>query len=460
MLKRKIIISIFCLLFIFVQPLQAFTSKSKKAEMADKKNIEKYINSCWWGKFNDPFLLKYIYQAAQKNQDLKISRYRILEARESVKEYFGKELPQASIGGNVAVLEPPRIGANAVNATNDAAQAFVFFPAIVSYEADIWQKNHNKTRAAKYNVESTEQDERTNYITTTTEVASAYFNILRLDKLISLQKELISLEKRNIETTKTKYNVGLAPYTDIISAEKSLKEAEIDLIEYEKQRDVFINQLYVLIGESPMQEHSLERKSIDDFNLTEPYNSISSEKIFARPDIQKAEIALKIAKINVDLARKDFLPAINLYGIFLFNTNGIKNSLNWENFVPILSASITEKIFTGGQRRARLRNQKLKYEELFQNYQKTILTSLQEVNDSLFTLKSDCKKNYDYLNELKLDQKNLSLVNTNYQQGLVSYLDTVPTRRTLIQTQQQQIQSKTNCLIDTLSLYKALGGQL
>ncbi len=67
-----------------------------------------------------------------------------------------------------------------------------------------------------------------------------------------------------------------------------------------------------------------------------------------------------------------------------------------------------------------------------ENYQKTILVSLKEVNDSLLSVKTSRQKNEDYLNKIKLEKENLKLTDIRYNAGVISYLDTIEPELRLI----------------------------
>ncbi|MFA6988572.1 MAG: efflux transporter outer membrane subunit [Candidatus Gastranaerophilaceae bacterium] len=442
-------------IFLFILILGHFSlSCLAKQDYSEQKSIESYINKLWWQKFNDPVLLEYILKAANNNKDIKISTLKIAEARAKVSETFGKELPQVTTLGSYTRIKPP--GAKA--GQNQGYKNLFTIPVLASYEVDLWQKNRNATQQDEQRLEITKQNDRTNYITVTTETASAYFNILKLDKLICLQKELLCLTNQDQVIKKSTYDAGLIPCNDVVLSAKNSKEASIQLKNYEKQLEIFINELYVLTGESPEGTRCLTRKSIDELCLlTDIPCEIPSTKILNRPDILTAEDNLKIAKIDVSLARKDFLPNIYVYGLATYDSAKV---FNLNRVWGATGATAIQKIFTGGQRRATLKGKKFSYEEMLRNYEKTILTSLQEVNNSMVYLKNDVTANNDYLDKLAFEVTNLNLLDKNYQTGLISYLDTIQSRMTVIQLQQQQIQSKTDCLIDSLNLYKALAGQL
>jgi len=219
----------------------------------------------------------------------------------------------------------------------------------------------------------------------------------------------------------------------------------------------------VLTGKTPENKDKqvLARNSIDNICLPKdiPFE-IPSTGIMQRPDILKSEANLRYAKINIDLARKDFLPNINIFGIIGFESLSIRSISNISKFLSGYGALLQENIFNGGQKRAVLKQKKFQYEQLFQNYQSAILTSLQEVNNALYSLKTDFSNDQNNQNRLSIQADNLNLVNYKYKEGLASRLDTIQPQRNVFLIQQEQTRSKTGYLIDSINLYKALGGEI
>ncbi len=462
MIKNKVIAIFMSLMLFFMYSAPVcFAAKPKTAEneyVAD-------VNLDWWKNFNDPLLVEYINKAIKSNYDLKRAFLKVSASRAKVRESLGAEFPQLTLLANFIRINPPFIGENTSGGTSGTRdfQNFFTVPLFANYEVDLWQKNRKATLAEGEKLEAERQSARATYILLTTEVASAYFNILRLDRLVELQQMIVNLETRNLEIVQANYNVGLAAADELFTAEKSLTEADKILTDLDKQREVFINQLVVLTGESPeaVKNTDLYRNSLNKIGpVKEIYDKVPSDIIMTRPDILGAEAGLRNAKINVSLARRDFLPDINLFGIFGFNSNAFERVFRWENYLASVGTTLIGRLFTGGQRRARLKQRKFEYEQMLQNYQQTILISLQEVNDSLYALKNDLKIYNDDIDRLSFESANLNLVNTRYEKGLVSYKDTIRSQKNLIMTEQDLTRSKTGYLIDSLNLYKALGGKI
>lgn len=420
-----------------------------------------YINNDWWDKFQDPVLKGYIYKAATANHDIKIAALKVKETHELVRESLGKEFPELGFGTSYARNKTSNnVGMGSFSLPSYSQNSYMF-PLTVNYELDLWLKNRDRTVREAKGFEAVKFDERATYISLTTAVAAAYLNVVNLDKQIDQQKELINLRKNILDLSRINYDYGLYQATDVILAEKALTEGQSGLNDLEKQRSIYLNQLAALTGDTVDNSESLKRSSNNQIEMIKDLpQSIAGEIVKNRPDVLRSEAELQQARIDVKLARKDFLPAISLTGQFGFNSNSFSKAINWDSHIASIGVSLAETLFSGGQRGARLKAKKYRYEQMLEGYQKTILTSFQEVNDSLASLKYDQQKNSDNLSRIKSEQDNLDMINIKYQKGAISYLDTLQYKERVIALKKEQIQSKTDCLIDTLSLYKAVGGKL
>lgn len=458
--KRKIFILI---LAFFLLSFPAFCrGKQKEKNIQNitqiKGSVSDYkteiINIDWWEKFNDPLLTDYIVKALQANKDVKIAGLRVAEYKQLVKVSLSNEFPSLNIGADFNVQQYSK---NYIPLFSGVLQNYTF-PLTVSYELDIWKKNWNKMLSSKKYLETIQYDEKAALISIVSEVGALYLNTLKAEKDIKFQKEIVAIKTNRLNLVKEKYNAGVSSYDEVINREKDLTDATVSLKEYEKTLEVLKNALAVLIGESPDTIAEMKFGNIDNLELFSTFtDKIKSDKIFKRPDILKAEAQLQKAKIDVNIARKEFLPDITLTGQAGFNSTSFEKIFQDKSLIYIFGANIANTLFSGGRNTAILKSKKYYYDQMSENYQKTILTSLKEVNDSLIIVKTSSQKNEDYIKKLNLEKENLKLINERYKVGVISYLDTLEPKEKLIMLQKDQLQAKTDYIIDNFSLYKTLG---
>lgn len=437
----------------------AFINKKKVIQAQINEYKFQNVNLDWWKSYNDEYLEGYIVKAIDNSQDLKIATLRVEEAKQMVKLQFSKELPSAYVGALDLQAKMPDNLSTLTGASR--SENYFGMPLIVNYEADIFGKNHDKTKSAKKNYETSKLNERAVYIAVASQIGATYFNIVKLDKLISIQNDIIKERKQIFDLMKERNHHGITSTADETRAQKAYVMAVADLTDLKKAQSILLNSLAVMTGESPNNAKELKRVSYEELPCCKPIpDEISSDIIVQRPDYMAAEKQVEKAGIDVKIAKKEFLPTVNLSGLLFFNSNSLGGSFNWENAVAALGGAAIMPIFTGGQKTANLRLKKNEYEQVLQKYYKTNLTAIQEVNDALSSLKLDNERYEKNLNSYNMQKDDYNYMKIRYKQGIISNLDLLQQKETLLSMNKMVVSSKTDCYINQISLYKAVGGKI
>lgn len=429
---------------------KSMISKNKKTQQSDDYKFN-YVNMNWWGNFNDDLLNGYIEKAVLNNYDLKMATINVEEYYQNVRLQFANELPSAVAGFGPGVFKAPGM--------TNTSSAFGL-PVIVQYEADIFLKNHNKTKAVKKLYEGSKLDERAAYISVASAVGSTYFNIINLDKMISLQEQIVNIRQEIYNLMLIRNKEGLTSTADTVKANKALVAGQTDLIELKKNREKMLNQMCVLIGESPENANSIKRNSLDSINyqLAIP-SEIPSEIITQRPDYMKAELMVEKAGIDVKVAKKEFLPSINILGGALFNAADIGSLFTTKNMLLGVGGGLVTPLFQGGSLIANLKLKKATYERILQDYYKTNLTAIQEVNDALVASRLDKDKMTQTTKQYNLEKSDYKYNEKKFNQGTISKLDLIQYQENLLTIEKLVAQQKVECMTDAISLYKATGSK-
>lgn len=431
---------------------QEFKSMVKKSKKYDPSYKYQYANVEWWNKFNDSILTGYINQAIENNYDLKMATIAVDEYYQQTRAQFANELPQIGTGFFPGYTKMP--------GTTNSDWGFAL-PGIASYEIDIFLKNRNKTQSVKKLYEGAKFDERAAHIAVASAVGTTYLNIVNLDKIIEIQQDIVDIRKNIYELMELSNKEGLVSTADVVRANKAYVNGTTDLVEYTKQRDKLLNQFAVLIGESPENASSLKRTPIENINFNvEIPESIATEVIVQRPDYLKAEKMVEKAGIDVKIARKEFLPSLNLGGIMFFNANDLGSLFTTKNALMALGGGIMWPLFTGGSRFANLKIKKYAYERVLQDYYKTNLVAIQEVNDALLCVKMDKEKLDKVQKQRDMEAKDFAYTEMKYNQGIISKLDLIQKQENLLVMDKLLTQNKVEFMVDNIGLYKATGTKI
>jgi len=450
--------AILILVFMFALQEQSFGFFAKKFALKPINVQQKidYVNICWWNNFSDPYLKDYILKAINCNHETREASWKVEEYRQFVKYQFGQELPSLTLSGYYDGIKFPDSKAF------DSLKNNIFVvPLNASYEADVFLKNRDKTKSSKKTYEASKFEEKSAYISLVTDVATVYFNIVKFDKQICLQEQIVAIEKEKLRRNQSKFNRGVISATDLNNSKKEYETVSNTLEDFIKSREKSLSQLAVLIGDSPCNTCNYERISFDkiDYRAVIP-SEISSDVVFARPDIQAAEAKLQKACIDVRVARKEFLPKINITGLYSLSNIGADAFGTWESTLAAIIASASVDLFKGGMKIANLKIYKSRYEQMFEAYRQSDLTALKEVNDSMIMIKQDTIIDKNTIKNLKTQNDNYNRSSERYKNGVISCPQLLTEKEALINMEQNEVISKTNRLVDYLTLYKAVGGKL
>ena len=413
------------------------------------------LNIEFFNRFNDENLNSYIQQALNNNHDLKKAEHVVEQYRQQVKYSLGKELPSFSVSANYLGVKVPELDNFQLK-----DNAFIL-PFMANYEADLLLKNRDKTRAVKKSYEAAKSDEKAIYLALLSDVATVYTNILQYDDLIEKQAEVLKNQEEILERSNKKFERGIISTTELNNAKKNVETAESSLEKLKKERETAMMQLAVLTGNSSSNIAEMKFGTLENFEYSgEIPEEISSEVIFARPDVKASEAKLEKAKIDVRVARKEFFPRFNIVGIWAFNTIAPGTFFSWESSLAAILAGATQDIFKGGMKVANLKIQKAKYEELFEDFNQTNLEAVKEVNTALCIIKHDKQIEENTKNELKLETEILGNAQRKISQGVISEPEYLAEENRLIGTQTDYAQAKTQRIVNYFTLYKAVGGKL
>lgn len=420
------------------------------------KDENQYTNMDWWNSFNDKYLSENLEKLYKNNYDLKNTALKIKENEQMVKMQFAQELPFLSLTGELSRdFQAPRQQFGSMMIPK-YSQYNYNIPLSAGYEIDIWGKNRLKTKSKKQQLEIIKQMERATYISLSGNFAADYFNLIKADKLIKLQKELIDTQEEILSKTREKYNSGLCSINEVLEAQKLLTILKEEYNTHIKTRDVLIESLKVYLADEndKIKRNSFENtKLMDDLPLK--YNS---DIVSKRPDYIEQEANLKRLGFDIRVARKEFLPSFVIFGQIGLNAYHLSSLFNSPS--QFFNAGILPSwdLFSGGRKIAFLKMKKMQYEQALNDYQKTYITGVTDINSNLIEYKTALENYKEVSNRIKTDEKIYNLIKDKRKIGSANDLDVLYAKEVYLSTKKQETSNKINSIICSIGLYKALGG--
>ena len=410
----------------------------------------------WQEFFQSAVLKDLINQSLTNNRDLRVAALNIEKAQAQYRISRADLLPSINASGAGSSQRVP--GDLSTTGDNQITHQYSAGVGFTSYELDFFGRVRSLNQQALESYFSTVEAQRSVRLSLIAEVASAYFQLQADQQLLAISRQTLASQQDSYALVKSSYEEQVATELDLSQAESTVRTAEATQARYERQVAQDKNALVVLVGQ-PLAPEYFAAIELDALRVDEQLPvGLPSDLLMYRPDILIAEHQLKAANANVGAARAAFFPSITLtaaagsasadLGQLFAGGQG-----TW-SFVP----SINIPIFNAGRNQASLDVAKVQKSIEVANYQKTIQVAFREVADSLVARDSLTTQVTAETLLVQANQRNYTLADSRYKEGVDTYLNALDAQRHLFSSQQSLVTTKLSRINNLVSLYKALGG--
>jgi len=409
----------------------------------------------WPELFQDPALRELIQTALTNNYDLRLAVARVVEARAVLAQNRSLYWPQAAYEAGAGAGRNVTAGAPSNN--GGPAGTSLGFDGSVSWEIDLWGRIRRLNESARAQYLATEEARRNVTLSLIAEVAGAYFQLLALDKELSIAQESTNSFAQSLAIFSQRLSGGVSSKLETASARAALAAAAAAIPELRRQIAVEENQLRILLG-LPPGPVARGRAALEDQRLPDVPPGLPSALLERRPDIRQAEQLMRSANARVGVAQADFYPRLSLTALFgqvspelSTLTSGSANA--WE-----AAAELTGPIFEGGMLKGQLRQARAQWDEARLQYQATVLNALGEVANALAAREQLARERLEQARAVAAYQEAVQVASQRYLGGQANYYELLQEQQQLFPAQDALTRTLLNQLLATVQLYKALGG--
>jgi NodT family efflux transporter outer membrane factor (OMF) lipoprotein len=313
--------------------------------------------------------------------------------------------------------------------------------------------------AASATVESSQDAQRGALVSTLAEVARDYIQLRGAQALLDNAKENLKIEQDLLQLTQTRQQKGLTTGLDVENAAAQVEAVRAQIPGFEQQEAQGINALSLLLDLPPNGlRGELSRVKAPPPTPARVPIGIPSELARRRPDIRRAEADLHAQTADVGVAVASFYPTIQLNGTLVLDSLDFNKLFRAGSLQYMAGPNITLPIFEGGKLRSMLELSKAQQLEAAVAYHKTVLQAWHDVVNALVAYRAEQLRRARLDSQVAHSQQALELARARYNDGVADFTTVLDTARTVLQAQQQLVQSTQNVSVDLVQLYKALGG--
>jgi NodT family efflux transporter outer membrane factor (OMF) lipoprotein len=436
----------------------------------------------WWEMFNDPLLNSLEEKVNVSNQTLAAAVANFVAAHAMVLEARSQLFPTVSTSPSVTMSRPSlhtgggatssstntattggsTTGGNSTATTTTASSGGIApikdydFPFMATWQPDFFGRVRNMVKAATYGAQASAADIENTRLSLQAELASDYFQLRGQDALQVLLNDTVVAYQKALDLTIALYETGEDSEESVAQAETQLESAKAQAVALGVQRAQFEHAIAMLCGESA-SVLSIPPTPLDITPPAIPFG-MPSQLLERRPDIAAAERLVAQANAQIGVAQSAYFPTVTLTALAGFESTQFVNWLSWPSRFFSLGASAAETLFDAGLRRATVMQYRAQYDGAVANYRQAVLTSFQQVEDDLASLRILSAQHVHQDLAVKAAERTLRLATDRYQLGLDPYLNVITAQTALLSNRQAEVNIRIQQMTASTNLIMAVGG--
>src|SRR5580698_4766894 len=412
----------------------------------------------WWQEFGDAELDNLVSRALAANLDLRSAYDRVRAARAVFVERKFDYAPHVQLDGAYSHFDEqqPGFGPSRFNAQSDS----LGFDA--AWEIDLFGHVRRSVEAARADLGAESANYRDAQVTVAAEVARNYFELRGAQKRLEVARQNLESEHQTLELTQLLDQAGRGSELDVQRSQARLKAIEATIPPLEAAGKQAEYRLAVLLGERPgALDQELGPAPVATYAKALPIGD-PAELLRRRPDVRAAERELAAATARVGVATADLFPRVNVTGFVgflsgdvgrLFNTTPSADARAWS-----ITPSVSWAAFDLGSVRARLRASQAQSDAAAANYEKVVLTALEDTENSLVAYSTGQEQLKSLTEQAGASRRAAELAATQYREGVADFLVLLDAQRTQLEAEDSVANAETSVNVAVVAIYKAFGG--
>lgn len=409
----------------------------------------------WRATFTDQRLQGLIQTALTQNRTLRAAVADVAAARAQYQVQRASLFPTVDASGGASYVHAPTV----TSAKAVTTHSFSLGLGVTAYELDLFGKQRSLSNAAFEQYLATDEGRRSAQLSIITEVANAWLTLAADRTALNVALATQKSGDETLTLTRRRFDSGVSSELEVSQAQTVVEQARADVARFTAAAAKDKNALDLAVG-APVDEAA----TAGDINeamgaLAEVPAGLSSEILLLRPDVLQAEHGLKAANANIGAARAAFFPSITLTGQAGQASGSLSGLFNSSSSIWSFTPAITLPIFDAGRNIANLKVTKAQKESAVAQYEGAVQAAFRDVADGLAD-RAGTERQLQATQALADASANaLRLSTARYERGTDPYLTTLDSQRQLYAAQQALVAVQLARAQNTVTLYKALGGQ-
>ena len=411
----------------------------------------------WWDSYGDPVLSDLVRRAARENRDVKVALERVRAARSG--ETISRSWLFPSVGIHGAGFDH-RTGYDSATKqfVPEAADTKGWQGGLeVSWEVDIAGRLRAGATAAAAETRAAEDTARGVRLLVVSDVATNYFTLVGALRQLDTVRAISAAQDETLRLVTARQRVGLATAFDVERAQTEASKAHAAIPPLETLAAVSRHRIAVLIGDQAFNASNIQPSHIE---LTVPSARPGqpAELLQRRPDLLAANAQLDAANARRQQAMAEWFPRLFLGAVFGREGLDVNSmALGAARFANV-AALLAMPLFNAGRTQAINDIAESGQKEAVLRYEDAIVRALEDVENSLVALDDERQRAQLLRSAAASADAALGRAQSLYDRGQIDLLPLLDAQRVRLSVRIGANDANTQTLLDSVQLYKALGG--
>ncbi|GAB4026190.1 efflux transporter outer membrane subunit [Spirosoma koreense] len=413
-------------------------------------------------RFGDPTLESLIQLGLDNSPNLRSALSRLEEARIRIKvaqSFLSPSLRSSALITTQSLSErrPLSVANQSDLLPRFQLNTFQLLPIDASYELDLFKRIRSSIAVADLQAQASEADYQSFRLTLASDIARTYLLIRGNDAEQAVFRRNIQSRDTTLSILRERFRVGLINQIDVQRAETDYAGLQVTLKGLQRARVELVNGLAQLCAQDPAQ-FSVPVGGLPTAVPTYPYANVPVEQLARRPDLLQYVRQNQIATAQVTLQQASTLPRVTLIGSGGILSGRIGTWVTPSAATYIVGVNASVPLYEGHRARQNIALSKQQIQTNQQVYQQAIQLAQRDAEtalDNLTLLREQIALQEQTLTQARrTEQYNREL----YVRGLATYLEVLDAQRTILTTEQQLVQLRSQEVQYAVSLLRAVGG--
>jgi len=315
--------------------------------------------------------------------------------------------------------------------------------------------NYSRSRSVKKSTQYDFQDTKQTIIYA---VKERYYNLLKAEKLLEVQKETLKSSEESYKRAETLFHVGKVPKSDVLKAKVQLENNKLALIEAQNGLSIARASLNHILGFDVDKNIEI----VDNLEIPEveiSYKDAVESAFRNHPGLKKRKFDVRASKAYIGMAVSQYLPSVSAYAGYSWrhkDFNRIKYMFD-KDFNYYYGIQLSLPIFQGFSRVANLSKAELNYRSSVEALAQTKRNVALEVKQAYFEVQQAKKKIAVAKNAVEVAAEDLRLNKEKYKVGSGTMLDLINAQVSYTKAKSDHIQALYDYKYAVARLEKAMG---